>query len=180
MVRIVHERQLDASVADVGALLDTLASSEDRLWPTERWPPMELDPGLEVGAHGGHGPVRYSVSDYEPGRRVCFRFDPSIFDGHHWFEVTTRDGETYLRHVAEGHPRGVMRIAWSPALRFMHDAAVEDCLDRAEAELRGAACEPRSFNLWVRTLRTAGRIVMGEAAVGSGPQAPADQIASNS
>lgn len=165
----MHERELDASAARVGRLIDSLASDDDRLWPGERWPPMTMDPALQVGANGGHGPVRYSVCDYEPGRRVCFRFDPRMFEGRHWFEVVTRDRRTVLRHVVEGSPRGIMRVAWPPAMRYMHDAAVEDALDRAEAVLRDEPWEPRPLGPWVRVLRTAGRLVLGEQAVPSPP-----------
>ena len=29
----IHERELDANAVQIGALIDTLASKEDRLWP---------------------------------------------------------------------------------------------------------------------------------------------------
>lgn len=170
MIRLVHERELDATPAQVGGLIDSLASAEDRLWPSDRWPPIWFDRPLGVGAKGGHGPVRYEVSDYEPGRRVCFRFDPKTFVGHHWFEVTTRDGRTLLRHVAEGGTRSWMRLAWPAALRWMHDAAVEDSLDRAQAQLRGTPWRPRRLGGWVRMLRAIGRMVMGEQAAPRGPR----------
>jgi hypothetical protein len=168
VIRLVHERELDATPAQVGGLIDGLASAEDRLWPSDRWPPIWLDRPLGVGAKGGHGPVRYEVSDYEPGRRVCFRFDPKTFAGHHWFEVTSRDGRTLLRHVAEGRTRSWMRLAWPVALRWMHDAAVRDSLDRVQAQLRGTPWSPRRLGGWVRMLRAIGQMVMGEQAVPRG------------
>ncbi|UNO43730.1 DUF2867 domain-containing protein [Streptomyces sp. MST-110588] len=35
---------------------------------------MRFDRPLGVGAYGGHGPVRYRVSAYDPGRRIRFDF----------------------------------------------------------------------------------------------------------
>jgi hypothetical protein len=157
MIRNVHDRQLDVPLAQASALIDALATEDDRLWPAERWPAMRLDGGLVAGASGGHGPIRYSVSDYEPGRRACFRFDPRLFDGHHWFELTTRDGRTVLRHALEARPRGAMRLLWPLAVRWLHDALIEDSLDRAAADLAGGAWQPRRLGIWVRALRAGAR-----------------------
>lgn len=52
MVRNVHERWLAAPAAMVGALLDSLAGPEDRLWPSQQWPAMWFDRPLGVGATG--------------------------------------------------------------------------------------------------------------------------------
>ena len=73
-VRNVHERKIKASSGEVGQLLDSLASSADRLWPHETWPPMKFDQPLQPGAKGGHGPIRYFVKSYEPGKNVYFEF----------------------------------------------------------------------------------------------------------
>ena len=54
----IHERELEADAARIGALINSLASKEDRLWPKHVWPRMEFDRPLGVGANGGHGPVR--------------------------------------------------------------------------------------------------------------------------
>ncbi len=158
MIVNLHERALPGTTPSAaGALIDTLADGRDAaaLWPATRWPVLRLDPGLVVGARGGHGPIRYEVSDYEPGRRACFRFDRRIFDGHHWFEVTTVEGETVLRHVLVGRPRGRMRLLWPLAIRWLHDALVEDGLDRAAATLAGREWQPRRLGRWVRLTRQA-------------------------
>ena len=67
-VHNVHEREFDLSLASVGSLIDSLASSNDRLWPNDKWPPMRFDRALAVGARGGHGPIRYSIEEYQPRR----------------------------------------------------------------------------------------------------------------
>lgn len=156
MIRNTHERVLDAPSAEVGTLIDGLASDGDRLWPKDRWPPMRLDGPLRVGVSGGHGSIRYAVSDYEPGRRVRFRFDPRLgLAGHHGFEVTTAAGRTTLRHRLEATTHGRMRVAWPLIFRWLHDALIEDALDRAETASGGTPVTARGWPLWVRFLRTA-------------------------
>jgi hypothetical protein len=60
----VHERAFAAPGPRVGAVLDSLASAQDQLWPGDKWPPMVLDRGWRVGSTGGHSKIRYTVSDY--------------------------------------------------------------------------------------------------------------------
>jgi hypothetical protein len=155
-MRNTHERTLTAGTAEVGALLATAGQDGDRLWPGDRWPPMSLDGPVAVGARGGHGPIRYSVEGYEPGRSLTFRFDPEIgMDGTHRFEVEPGpvDGGTVLRHVIEGRPHGVMLIGWPVAIRWLHDAVLEDLLDRAELAVTGTVARPAVWSPWVRLLR---------------------------
>jgi hypothetical protein len=58
----VHERTIAAPSALVGALLDTLASVDDKIWPHENWPGVKFNLPLQVGATGGHGTGPYTVS----------------------------------------------------------------------------------------------------------------------
>lgn len=82
----VHSVHLEVPQERAGALLDTLGSDTDELWPGEHWPPMRIDGPLRVGAEGRHGPVAYSVDEYVPSTRVCFRFrEPVGFVGTHTF-----------------------------------------------------------------------------------------------
>jgi hypothetical protein len=84
----IHERVLDASITEIGKLIDGLASADDKLWPCDRWPAMKFDRPLSVGAVGGHGPIRYTIESYKPGSRIQFRFtEPKGFLGSHRFEV---------------------------------------------------------------------------------------------
>jgi hypothetical protein len=160
MIRNVHERVLEAAPREVGALIDGLAGEHDRLWPSQRWPAMRLDRPLAVGASGGHGRIRYAVSNYQPGRRVRFRFDPRLgLLGHHEFEVAARAGRTVLRHRLEASPRGRMRIAWPLILRWLHDALIEDALDQAESATNGRPIQPRRWSPRVRLLRRALRAI---------------------
>lgn len=153
-IRDVHEREVPASAANVGTLVDGLSSESDRLWPASVWPRMRLDRPLGVGARGGHGPIRYEVVGYEPGRRVKFRFTaPRGFNGEHWFEVESVDGDhSRIRHVLEMRASGGALVSWPVLFRPLHDALIEDALDMAERAM-GAEPSARRWSTWVKTLR---------------------------
>lgn len=155
-VRNVHERTVAASPQRVGGLLDRLASDADNLWPRDRWPAMRFDRELSIGAVGGHGPVRYFVEGYEPGRSVRFRFTaPRGLDGYHGYEVEpTGSGATRLRHVLEVRAGGPALLTWPLVFRPLHDALLEDSLDRAQSFF-GEAPPRRRWSAWVRFLRWA-------------------------
>lgn len=155
MVHNAHEREIAAPIEEVGRLIDSLASTNDSLWPHEHWPPMRLNGELGVGASGGHGPVRYFVTAYDPGRRIEFQFTgPTGFNGHHSFIATSSAGNTtLLRHELVLSPKGVARLTWPLFFRPMHDALVEESLDRAEHRFSTSPCTPHRRSLWVRALR---------------------------
>jgi len=150
----VHERLFPLPSALVGALIDSLASRDDRLWPRDKWPPMRFDRPLAVGAAGGHGPIRYFVEEYRPGQSVLFRFSaPRGFNGTHCFEVEDRQGTAVLRHVLEMRAAGRAVLSWSLYIRPLHDACVEDCMDRATVSLGIALERPARWSIYVRLLR---------------------------
>jgi hypothetical protein len=158
-VHNVHERRFAAPVVQVGALIDTLASPDDRLWPS-RWPAMRLDRPLQLGAVGGHGPIHYRVDTYEPGRRVHFTLRaPQGFDGFHGFEIesTSLQGTT-LRHILHMNARGPAVLTWPIVFGPLHDALVEDCLDAAARAL-GETPRSKPWSLWVRMLRRGFRLL---------------------
>jgi hypothetical protein len=143
----IHHRQ----VSGAGLLIDSLSGKEDRLWPRDSWPEMRLDRPLEEGAAGGHGPIRYTVERYVPGRCIRFRLTgPRGVDGFH--EYSTGDGDS-LCHVLAMRVRGPARITWPLIYRWLHDALIEDSLDRAEKELTGTVRAPYRWNPYVRFLR---------------------------
>jgi hypothetical protein len=153
-VRNVHERVLDAPASRIGVLLDSLASSDDLLWPHHLWPAMKFDRPLGKGAMGGHGPIRYTVEEYEPGRRVRFRFtSPRGFAGTHGFEIEALEADrTCLRHLLEMRTGWPAWITWPLIFRPLHDALLEDSLDRAERSV-GTEPGPPGWSSWVKILR---------------------------
>lgn len=155
MVRNVHVRELDVPAAEAGALLDTLGGPGDRLWPSPLWPAMELEQPLHTGSGGGHGPIRYHVSRYEPGRLLECTVDPGLgLHGTHTFTVEPAGPDRCrIRHEIDGRLTGTMRLAWPLAVRWLHDAVLEDLFDRAEQALRTGPARPARWSPWVRLLR---------------------------
>ena len=152
-VHDVHSRVLPVDLDAAGALIDTLAGPDDRLWPHERWPAMRLDRPLRVGARGGHGPIGYRVEEYVPGRRVRFAFlRPKGLHGYHEWEVEPRGADTVLRHVLAVDTVGVTVLSWPLLWRPLHDALIDDGLEKAGVEL-GVGCSRTPWSRWVRTLR---------------------------
>jgi hypothetical protein len=179
-VRNVHERELDASPEEVGALVDSLASPRDALWPRDSWPPMRFDRPLSVGATVGHGPVGYSVAAYVRGKSIRFRFHrPRGFEGTHGYEVVAgSSGRTVLRHTLEMTTTGSAQLSWPLAFRPLHDGLLEDSMARAEAAV-GIPPTVRRWSPWIRFLRwamTGGRARGQITPEGSGdtPRRPVD------
>lgn len=153
-VHNLHVRRLAATEAEVGALIDTLSSDADLLWPHEHWPAMRFDAPLGVGAAGGHGPVRYRVVAYVPGQWVRFRFSgPRGFDGFHEYTVhRAENGTTELHHLLSMRAVGPARLTWPLIWGPLHDACLEDSLDRAEAATATVG-SPARWSPYVRLLQ---------------------------
>ncbi|MGI5219401.1 SRPBCC family protein [Nocardia sp. CA-290969] len=158
----IHRRHFPVPESEVGALLDSLAGEDDALWPVHSWPPMLFDRPLGEGAVGGHGPIRYTVEYYVPGRWVRFRFTgPRGFHGFHEFTVRPTDDGTELIDLLIMDARGPARLTWPLVFRWLHDACLEDSLDRAEQALTGTVAHPARWSLWVRLLRRIAAYALG-------------------
>jgi len=158
-VQNVQSRAIDAAAHQVSALLDGLGTADDRLWPAQSWPPLRLDAGLAPGSRGGHGPIRYSVAEYEPGQRIRLAFDPRIgIVGYHEL-IVTPDGPDRCRlsHTIVARTRGRMRLLWPLAVRWLHEALIQDLLDNAERLTTGRLRRPARWSVRVRVLRRAAR-----------------------
>jgi hypothetical protein len=137
-IRNVHER----NVGDAGAAIERI----EEVWPADRWTQLRLDRPLGVGARTGRAVVREEVIDYRPHERLVFRItEPKGLVATHQFDAD--DG--VLRHVVEGEVHGWMRLGWPPLVRPLHDALLEDLLDRAE----GRATYTHPYSPRVRFLR---------------------------
>ncbi len=149
----VHRRILAVPPAEGEGLLRSLASHEDRLWPGDRWWPQRFDGGLVPGAKGGHGPVRYKVESVAP-RSVVYRFPrKGWFRGTHRFDLAPHPDGCELTHTLEGTLHGRGLLLWPLLVRPLHDALVEDVLDRAEAVSGKSPMEPARHGPYVRFLR---------------------------
>ncbi len=135
MIMNRHERRLKASAQTVGTLIDQLASQNDVLWPHHRrWFPMRFDRPLQIGASGGHGPIRYVIEQYTPSQKIGFRLTaPQGLIGTHGFYLEPISAnQTRLVHVLEVELEGSMWFAWTFLYCPMHNALVEDALDNGQ------------------------------------------------
>ena len=155
----VHQRLLHASPERVGALIDSLGSPADALWPGRAWPRMKFDRPLAVGAVGGHGPIRYTVEAYVPGQSVRFRLTaPAGFEGWHGFEVLdATPAHCVLEHRIEMRARGPALLYWPLVIAPLHDVCVEDVLSQAQLSL---GLEPRPVP-WTARVRLLRRLASG-------------------
>ena len=153
----IHERSMKVEPAEAGGAIDGLSGREDFLWPRHRWPAMRFDGPLAVGASGGHGPIRYSVSEYIPGRRVEFRFSGegavAGLDGRHFFEVIPRKGHVVLRHVVDAECDCKSWLRWRFLIGPLHDALLEDALAGADRRLANSEAKLPDWSPWVRFLQ---------------------------
>ena len=156
MIRNVHERVVGMSPARAWELVERVAEPDGVLWPADHWPPMRMDRPLSVGATGGHGPIRYSCVALEPGERVTFAFDPSMgVAGTHTLLVRPgpRPDTCVMRHELVGKPGLRMAVQWALVIRWLHDAVIEELLDRAEIAAGQPPAHPTRWSPWVRLIR---------------------------
>ena len=152
----IHERIINRPINQIGLLLDSLSSSKDKLWPHEKWPPMKFDRELREGSKGGHGPIRYYVKNYKPGKRIIFEFTgPSGFHGQHFFELEMKEPKsTIIRHTIDMKIKGPALISWPMLFRPLHDALIEDSFDKLETNL-SLSQKNSNWSPWVKLLRWA-------------------------
>jgi hypothetical protein len=174
-----HEIEIAASKEEIGKLIDTLASANDLLWPHFRWPRMHFNKPLSVGARGGHGPIGYWVEEYEPDKRILFRFDNTHWlsrgiEGYHTLFMESGVNGTKLVHEIKGSIRGRALLLWPLTVRPLHDALVEDALARAAKHFHTAHPFPPRLSLWVRFLR----LLAGasDTRMGGSPAAPLTRL----
>lgn len=150
----VHKRIIHQPQESISRILDSLSSDNDQLWPKEKWPPMIFRKGLVEGATGGHRPIRYAISKYIPGSSIEFNFlKPDGFKGIHKFEITEIEKDkTELKHTISMTVSGKGIITWYVTMKWLHDALLEDCMDKAENNFLTEKINSE-WNLWVLFLR---------------------------
>lgn len=147
-IRNVHTRTTPGPRSRAAELLEAVAEPGNPLWPSDRWPSLNLDKGLAVTSRGGHGPIRYHVTRHVPGSTIVFTMDKGqSFTG--WHSLSIEEGDE--QRVEEGSDVGTVRWRHELVLNDisrllgalivpLHDQLLEDLLDAAVAELSG---EPR-------------------------------------
>lgn len=150
----IHNRKIAQPKDNIIALFKTLATKNDLMLATDKWPAMKLDKGMTIGSHGGHGPIRYTVDAYSPEGYVKFSFTrPKGFHGFHQFEITALTEQlTEIKHTIDMSINWQALLTWPLAIRWLHDALIEDALDKVENHFT----EKRKFtrwSLWVKFLR---------------------------
>jgi hypothetical protein len=150
----VHERRIAVPATRVGALLDTMASNDDRFWPHENWSAIKFDRPLQVGATGGHGTAPYTVTSYAPGKHIRFEFRGER-DGYHEFTLQEAgDWTCLLRHTTKVRLTVKSAYRWYVQIRPLHNALIEDLLDKVEGQLTSLEW-PQVWSARVRRLRQA-------------------------
>lgn len=135
MIHNVHERTVPGTPEQVWALLTRLGSDDDPVWPKTSGITFSLPEGLWPGAPVLHGPMRYTVDEVEPGRRLSFHPPASrrspLYRATHRFELAPAGDGTLVRHVftADGLR---LRLMWALFLGRKHDAVLEELLDAVE------------------------------------------------
>lgn len=150
----IHTRKLAEPRERVLALLTTLSSENDRIWPDENWPKMRFEDGMKTGSDGGHGPIRYKLVEYNPNGNIVFNFQKPVgFNGIHKLEVSAIDSSnTEIRHTIDMTTTGTGTFLWSVAIGPLHNALIEDAFDKIQDQF-GHNFTKSKWSLWVRVLR---------------------------
>ncbi|PID57285.1 MAG: hypothetical protein CR986_09135 [Ignavibacteriae bacterium] len=154
----VHQREYNYPISKLSKILETLSTEKDLMWPKENWVPVILDNGLRVNSSGGHGRIRYYITKYEYGKLVEFCFtEPKEFVGKHYFELKKlNENKTKVKHTIDVELNLKGLILWNLIIKWLHDALLEDCLDKIENNLEKTNVKT-PHNAWVKFLRKAFR-----------------------
>jgi len=149
----IHKREIQQPKTELAKLFNTLATDNDMMLATDKWSPMMLDKGLQVNSKGGHGPIKYFVTEYHPEKSIIFEFDLTGFNGFHRFDlIELEPNRTELSHIIDMTTTGSATLKWAIAIRWLHDAYIEDAFDKVENYFTNDK-KSSKWNLWVKTLR---------------------------
>ena len=150
----IHQRKIQVSKERIIELFASLATKEDKVWPTENWPKMKFKDGLQNGSQGGHGPIRYGIIDYNPLEHIIFKFQkPEGFNGIHKFEIAELGlEETEIKHTIKMKTSIMGAIKWLLVVRWLHDALIEDAFDKIQNQLVQQQ-KKTEWSFWVKILR---------------------------
>lgn len=115
---------------------------------------MKFKDGIQIGAAGGHGPIRYTVEKYNLGEIIQFRFSkPYGFNGIHKFEINELTNEkTEIKHTIDMNTDVKGTLIWILAIRSLHNALIEDGFDKLENNF-SKVHKSSKWNFWVKFIR---------------------------
>ena len=115
---------------------------------------MKFKDGIKIGAKGGHGPIKYTVENYDPSELIQFRFlKPIGFKGIHKLELKELSNQkTQIKHTIDMQTSGKATVHWIFIIRALHNALIEDAFDKLENDLSNSH-KKTEYNLWVKILR---------------------------
>lgn len=150
----IHKRIINQPLEAVAIIISTLSTDDDKVWPYEKWPAMKFNGGIKVGTKGGHGPIRYKVEEYNPKEIIQFIFtSPRGFIGKHKFEIKeVSPNQTEVIHTIDMITKGKDTLSWLIAIRSMHDALLEDALDKIENNF-SFEHKKTEWSWWVKFVR---------------------------
>lgn len=151
-----HKRTLHEPIEKVSVLFRTLATHNDLVWPSEKWPAMRFKDGLKVGSKGGHGRIRYTIIKFKEGEYIKFQFSkPEGFNGTHELKITEKHEDvTEVSHEIRMRTSLKASFLWIFIIRWLHDALIEDAFDKVENYFTGNK-KTTPYNPWVIFLKEA-------------------------
>ncbi|WP_460218694.1 hypothetical protein [Psychroserpens sp. MEBiC05023] len=153
----VHKRLIPQPLSEVSQLFQTLATSEDKIWPKDNWPAMRFKMGLHIGSKGGHGRVRYTIIEFVEGQHIRFQFSkPDGFEGIHQLCIRrASESTTEIVHEINMITTTLKAtLLWVFIIRWLHDALIEDAFDVVENQFT-VHKKSRKYSMWVGVLRGA-------------------------
>ena len=149
-----HKRIINQPVNQVSELLQTLATSDDKIWPIKAWPAMRFKDGLKLGNSGGHGLIRYTIVAFVPGEHIKFEFfKPEGFNGTHEINIKSiSENISEIIHLIQMNTTFKAYFLWIFVIRWLHEALIVDAFDKVENYfLMEKKTTP--YSVWVTLLR---------------------------
>jgi hypothetical protein len=149
-----HNRIINQPKARLSLLFETLAASEDQIWPQENWPAIRFKDDLKIGSKGGHGRIRYTIIEYRREDFIKFEFTkPEGFVGTHELSINSiSEDSSEITHVILMNTTFKASLLWVFVIRWLHDALIEDAFDKVENHFSEVK-RTTAYNFWVKLLR---------------------------
>jgi hypothetical protein len=154
-----HERVVNSSTESLAWTIDNPSGPDESFWPHEKWPPRITPNPIKVGLPASHsnGLVQYKVSEYIPGKRISYQFEPAGatagLDGRHFLEIIARHKYTVIRHIVDADCSLKMWLRWIVFIAPVHNAIIEDTFDKVENRINSNSNKYTRWSLWVKFLR---------------------------